>query len=107
MGGKIVLVFLLGFVIDLFYVVYVNAVRDRHKLKAGAASVMLAAPALLGFMSILEEKLLMAPYFAGLFFGTITAMTWEDLSKGVHVNPVVHPIDGTTPAEHSGTDDTH
>jgi len=73
--AETILVFLLGFCIDLFYVVYVNAVRDRHKIKAGAASVMLAAPALLGFMSILETKWLAAPYFTGLFFGTVFAMS--------------------------------
>lgn len=81
MGCKIILVFLLGFSIDIFYVVYVNAVRDKHKLKAGAASVMLAAPALVGFMSILDDNLLMLPYFAGLFLGTVVAMTF---SKGGH-----------------------
>lgn len=73
--AKAGLVFFLGFAIDLFYVLYVNAVRERQKIKAGAASVMLAAPALLGFMSILEDKVLMLPYFAGLFFGTIVAMS--------------------------------
>lgn len=72
---KILLVLLLGFCIDLFYVLYVNAVRERQKIKAGAASVLLAAPALFGFMSILEDKVLMLPYFAGLFFGTIVAMS--------------------------------
>lgn len=101
----ILLVFLLGFCIDLFYVVYVNAVRDRKKIKAGVASVMLAAPALLGFMSILEEKLLMLPYFAGLFCGTVVAMLWEDLHKSRHIDRIVHPVEGLSVPSHHSRDD--
>ena len=77
-GGSLVLVFFLGFSIDIAYIIYINSVREGHKIKAGAASVLLAAPALFGFMSILEDKLLMIPYFLGLFCGTIVAMAWHE-----------------------------
>ena len=104
---QIILVFFLGFCIDLFYVLYVNAVRDKAKIKAGVASVLLAAPALFGFMSILEDRWLMIPYFLGLFIGTVTAITWEECDQVVSPNTVVHSINRCSHCKHSCGDNTN
>lgn len=67
--------FAAGFVIDLLYVWYFKAVTAGHKLKAGTMSVLLAAPALFGFVEVSKDYTLAAPYLLGLFCGTIAALS--------------------------------
>jgi len=71
---RYILVFLLGFAIDLIYVWYIQALLEKTKIKAGALSVMLAAPAMFGFFEVYEDKWLAIPYFLGLFCGTVLAL---------------------------------
>jgi hypothetical protein len=71
-------VFALGFIIDIFYVGYISAVTQRAKLKAGVMSILLAAPALFGYIEISGNPRLCVPYFLGLFLGTIVAMELKE-----------------------------
>ena len=70
--------FLGGFVIDLLYVWYFQHVVARKKLKAGLLSVLLAAPALFGYIEISRDVYLALPYFFGLFCGTVAALAFTD-----------------------------
>lgn len=70
-------VFLCGFAIDLLYCWYFQAVTARKKLKAGLLSVLLAAPALFGFLEITQDVYLAIPYLFGLFCGTVAALSLD------------------------------
>jgi len=66
-------VFFFGFMIDLFYVVWIKSVATGSALLAGVAAVVLAAPGLLGYLEIVQNKKMMYPYLLGLFCGTVFA----------------------------------
>ncbi len=66
-----VLVFWLGAVIDLMYVLWIDAVNKRHIFRAGAYSVGIAAPGLFGFLEIVSDVSMAFPYLAGLAVGTM------------------------------------
>lgn len=66
-----VMVFLFGVLVDVSYVLWMSATVAKSKIKAGAASVLIAAPAVFGVTAIVDSRWLSLPYFAGLFLGTV------------------------------------
>lgn len=68
---KYVKVFCLGFLIDIMYVIWILAVASGSVLLASFASVAMATPGIFGYMAILEDRKMIAPYLLGLFFGTM------------------------------------
>ena len=71
--SKYVKVFILGAIIDVMYVVWIQAVATGGEILAGFAAVGLALPSLLGYLEIVENKKMMIPYLLGLFTGTVLA----------------------------------
>lgn len=69
-------VFLAGVLIDCFYAVYVRATVSRLPFRAAAASMLMAAPALFGYLAIVENHYLAGSYLAGLGVGTFVAVRW-------------------------------
>lgn len=67
-------VFAFGFTIDLAYVLWVRAVANGKSLLAGCASVLIATPALFGYVEVYENRIMAIPYLAGLFCGTVVAV---------------------------------
>lgn len=72
--GEILLVFVFGFCIDAFYIIWVRSATQSKKLKAGVSSVFLTAPALFGFYAVFKNLWLAIPYLLGLFFGTVITL---------------------------------
>ena len=70
------LVFLAGVAIDISYVLYVRAAIDRRPVTAAFASVLMAAPALFGYLAIVDNNWLAGAYLAGLGCGTYGAVRW-------------------------------
>lgn len=70
------LVFLAGMAIDFAYAVYVRACVARRAWRASIASVLMAAPALFGYLAIIENHYLAASYLGGLGVGTFIAVRW-------------------------------
>jgi hypothetical protein len=68
-------VFFYGFVIDFMYVLWFSSVAKSQVLLAGAASILLALPGILGFFSIVENKKLTISYLIGLACGTMASMS--------------------------------
>jgi len=77
-------VFAYGFSLDVLYVLWIRGINSGKAVRAGVMSVCLAVPGLLGYMSILENKALMAPYLLGLFLGTVVSIS---LNKGSSKHP--------------------
>jgi hypothetical protein len=73
------IVFFLGLSLDLAYAWYIKAVHAGHKLKAGILSVMVALPALFGFVEVYDDRIAAIPYCLGLFCGTILALHFEPI----------------------------
>jgi len=71
-------VFFYGVSIDILYVFYILFVSRRMKFRAATFSMLMAAPAIFGFLDIYEKRWLAIPYLLGLFSGTIAAMMYDD-----------------------------
>ena len=66
-------VFFFGFIIDIFYVVWIKSVAIGNVFLAGVSAVALAAPSLFGYLEIVDNRKMVYPYLFGLFCGTIFA----------------------------------
>jgi len=67
-------VFVLGFVLDVCYTLWVRAVASQQRWKASLASAMLVVPSALSFTVIVGDLWALLPYAAGLAAGTWVAM---------------------------------
>lgn len=71
------LVFCLGAVIDVMYVLWIDSVNNRRILKAGLYSVGIAAPGLFGFLEIVGNTYMAIPYLTGLACGTMGTLYFK------------------------------
>jgi hypothetical protein len=72
---KYALVFLCGFAIDFFYVLWMSAVQTNQPLVASLASTAIGGCGLLGFTSVVVDRWMAVPYLCGLALGTAGAMS--------------------------------
>lgn len=73
--------FLLGFLIDLFYVGWMWATRNNHYIIGIVASVSIAACSLFGFINVYDNRILAIPYLLGLAFGTFIGIYLQKRMK--------------------------
>lgn len=76
-----VVIFVFGFAIDVAYAVYVRACVDRRPFRAAVASLLIAAPALFGYLAIVKNYWLSLAYLSGLAAGTYVAVRWGNDPK--------------------------
>jgi hypothetical protein len=72
---KILICFMGGFLVDLFYVYWIAAVEKESPYRAGTFAVMIAACSTFSFLDIVNQRWLVVPYFAGIFAGTVMGVT--------------------------------
>ena len=77
----VVKVFLFGVVIDVLWALYILAVAEKRRLVASIMSMAMAAPAILGFLEIVESNSLLFPYLLGLGCGTFIGMWFHEKLK--------------------------
>lgn len=70
------IVFCYGLILDTMYVIWMRCVNQERKWAASVASVGVAAPGLMGYVNVSRDLTYAIPYLAGLFFGTLAAMTF-------------------------------
>lgn len=68
--GAFAVAFGAGVLLDFFWAMYMLAVAERKKLKAAFSSVLCAVPSIAGITMYVENRVMIAPYLLGLFFGT-------------------------------------
>ncbi len=68
------LVFCLGAVIDVMYVLWIRAVNQRQIFRAGVYSIGIAAPGIFGYLEIVSDTLMAVPYLLGLALGTMATL---------------------------------
>jgi len=74
---KYVIVFCLGFIIDFMYVLWIQSVNKRQVFRAGLYSVGIAAPGIFGYLEIVDDTVMAAPYLLGLAVGTMVTLKFQ------------------------------
>ncbi len=74
-------VFLCGVLVDLVYVIWVNAVTAKRVLPAATAAVAIGALGLFSITSVIGDGALAAPYLAGLGVGTVIGIKMNKEKK--------------------------
>lgn len=72
------IVFVSAAVIDVVYISYFAAVRDKLVGKAILCSMLLGVCGLVGMVGVIDDSLLSIPYLAGLGVGTAIGMKWTN-----------------------------
>ncbi len=71
-------VFAYGSMIDVMWVFYILMTSRQHIGGAVIISMLMGIPAILGYMSIVDDRKMAVPYIFGLGFGTYLGMLVHD-----------------------------
>ena len=74
----IIKVFLYAMILDIIYVFWFLNVIKKNKLLAASLSMFMAAPAINGFLEIVDNRILQIPYLIGLGTGTVIGISLDD-----------------------------
>lgn len=79
---RYVLIFVVGFMIDVFYTLYTFTVVARDPFWAANWALIIGVCSIYSIREIVDKWILMVPYFLGLWSGTFVAIMWLDPFKG-------------------------
>lgn len=75
-------VFSFALVIDVMWVLYILTVSKNKRFLASIVSMMMGAPAIFGYLEIVNNVMMSIPYLIGLGVGTLVGLKLHDvLSK--------------------------
>lgn len=84
-------VYAFGFLIDIMWVGCVTQVAAGNRVRASVYSMLLAAPALFGYVEVMQDRWMAVPYLLGLGSGTYVATGRGTSSGGPKRPPAEQP----------------
>lgn len=76
-----VIIFLYGFALDVFYLLWLNAIDKMQVWRASLWGTILGAVTLFATVDVVHNPLQSIPYLAGMFVGSVVGMSIKKRNK--------------------------
>ena len=69
--------FILGFIFDFLYIIWLWSVEKKQAFLAGICSISIVGIGLTGIFESIDNRLNLVPYMLGLFMGSYCGVKWK------------------------------
>lgn len=73
---KWLLVFLITFILDFIWTIYIDSINKRYAIKAGISSMLITVLGALAIIQYVKDNSLLVAVGLGAFFGTTISTKW-------------------------------